>query len=122
LLSLAIVLVAGCAGKVSEPTSSSAPASAPAATSANQQSAFERDMDYVRTGQFAYVLVFSRRDGGVFGNDDIQYLKANSPPETNQWIKTDEGKRVIAGTNFEFKQEQLDALNKRFAIENLSGK
>ncbi len=120
LLSLSIVLAAGC-GKQAEPTSS-VPASTPAAKPAGQQSAFERDLDYVRTGQFTYVLVFAKSDGGVFTPDDIQFLKANSPPETNQWIRTDEGKRVIAGTNFEFKQEQMDALSKRFSIENLSGK
>jgi hypothetical protein len=121
LLLLSIALLAACGRKASEPTSST-PAASPSAKPASQQTAFERDLDYVRTGQFAYVLVFSRKDGAEFSNDDIVYLKANSPPETNQWVKTDEGKRVIAGTNFEFKQEQLDALGKRFGIENLSGK
>jgi hypothetical protein len=68
------------------------------------------------------MFVFSKKDGGVFTSDDITFLKANSPPETNQWVKTDEGRRVIAGTNFEFKQEHFDALNTRFNVEDWSGK
>lgn len=83
---------------------------------------FENDLDYVRRGQFTYVFVFSRMDGEAFTREDIEYLKANSPNETNQWVSSDEGKRVIAGTNFEFKPENLAALQKRFKIDDFSGK
>ena len=68
------------------------------------------------------LFIFSRKEGGAFTRDDIAYLKANSPAETNQWISTDEGRRVIAGTNFEFKPEHFDALKQRFNIEDYSGK
>lgn len=94
----------------------------PAASSPKQQTQLEKDLDFVRTGQFIYVFIFTRKDGGIFTSDDNTYLKANSPQETNQWIISDGGRRVIAGTNFEFKQEHFDALNKRFNIENVSGK
>ena len=107
---------AGCAKK-----SDTAPPPV-AASSPKPQTPFERDLDYVRSGQFTYVFVFSRKEGGNFSTDDITYLKANSPPETNQWVSTEGGRRVIAGTNFEFKQEHFDALNKRFNIEDFSGK
>ena len=84
---------------------------------------FEQDVQYVRDGQFTYIMVFSRKDGGVFDKDDVSYLKANSPAQTNQWVKTDEGRRVIAGTNFEFTPENLDALRQRFNVEDYgSGK
>jgi hypothetical protein len=116
VLSLTTVFLAGCR-KASDPVSQPTVASSPKA-----QTPFERDLEYVRTGQFTYMFVFSRKEGGVFTRDDIAYLKANSPQETNQWVYTDDKRRVIAGTNFEFKQEHFDALNKRFIIENLSGK
>jgi hypothetical protein len=84
---------------------------------------FEQDVQYVRDGQFTYIMVFSRKDGGVFDKDDVDYLKANSPGQTNQWVRTDDGRRVIAGTNFEFTPENLDALRKRFNVEDYgSGK
>lgn len=92
------------------------------ASSPKPQTPFERDLDYVRKGQFTYVFIFSRPDGGVFDKEDITYLKTNSPPETNQWIVTEDKRRVIAGTNFEFKPENFEALNKRFKVEDYSGK
>jgi len=83
---------------------------------------FERDLEYVRTGQFTYIYLISRADGSPLNNDDIAYLKQNAPPQTNQWVLTDEKRRVIAGTNFEFTPENLDALRKRFVVEDYSGK
>jgi hypothetical protein len=84
---------------------------------------FEQDVQYVRDGQFTYILVFSRKDGGVFDKDDVDYLTANSPSQTNQRIKSEGGRRVIVGTNFEFTPENFDALRKRFNVEDYgSGK
>jgi len=83
---------------------------------------FERDLEYVRKGQFTHIYVIARPDNGVLGKDDITYLKENTPRETNQWVSTDENRRVIAGTNFEFTPENLDALRKRFTVEYYSGK
>lgn len=104
-------------------TESTGPAPGPAARPASTPlSAFEQDLNYVRQGQFTHVYVFARRDGGVMNTEDVDYLKANSPSETNMWVRTDEGRRIIAGTNFAFKPEHFDALNKRFNIEDYSGK
>lgn len=84
--------------------------------------AFERDLEYVRTGRFKHTYVISRPDNGLIDKDDINYLKENAPKETNQWVSTDENHRVIAGTNFEFTPEHLDALRKRFVVEDYSGR
>lgn len=86
------------------------------------QSPFEKDLDYVRNGQFTHIYVFARKDGGQLQADDITYLKTNSPAQTNMWLKTDDGRRAIAGSNFDFKPEHLDALSKRFNIEDYSGR
>lgn len=83
---------------------------------------FERDLEKVRVGQYRYVYVFSRPDNAPFSSDDAAYLKANSPLEVNGWYKTDEGRRVIAGSNFTFKPEQIEALKKRFNIEDYTGR
>lgn len=83
---------------------------------------FETDLDYVRKGQFHHIYVFSRQDGGKFQPDDIAYLKANSPKQTNMWVSTDEGRRAIAGSNFDFEPAHMDALSKRFIIEDYTGK
>jgi hypothetical protein len=122
---MSLALVAGfssACGKKSDSKSQSPANTSSASTPRQPQTPFERDLDYVRKGQFAYIYVFSRKDGGAFDKDDIAYLKTNSPAETNQWVSTDEGRRVIAGTNFEFKPEHFDALKQRFNIEDYSGK
>lgn len=116
VLALTTLFWSGCS-KGSEPVSPPTVTSSPKA-----QTPFESDLDFVRTGKFTYVFVFSRKDGGVFSSQDIDHLKANSPKETNQWVFTDGRKRVIAGTNFEFKQEHFDALVERFNVEDMSGK
>jgi hypothetical protein len=83
---------------------------------------FEQKLQYVRDGQFTYMYVFSRPDNAALDKDDVVYLKENAPRETNMWVKTDDGRRVIAGTNFEFTPENLDALRKRFNVEDYSGR
>ena len=84
--------------------------------------AFERDLDYVRKGSFMRIYVIARPDGRPFDAQDTAYLKANSHPETNYWVKTDEGRRIIAGTNFNWSTENMQALSKRFTVEDYTGK
>lgn len=119
---LAAALFYGC-GRSSTQSTDETKAARPGTQKPSPKTPFEQDVQYVRDGQFTYILVFSRKDGGVFDKGDVDYLKANSPKETNQWVKTEEGHRVIAGTNFEFTTENLDALRKRFNVEDYgSGK
>ncbi|MBV9957670.1 MAG: hypothetical protein JO360_04580 [Acidobacteria bacterium] len=123
-LALVLCVASACGKRGETQTGANNQSSTPTAPAPPRQpqTPFERDMDYVRKGQFTYVLIFSRKDGGVFDKDDVAYLKANSPAETNQWISTDEGRKVIAGSNFEFKPEHLSELDKRFNIQDYSGK
>jgi hypothetical protein len=124
LLMLAALLCYGCTRKPPTPEVTGTDSAQDAATPRpSPGTPFEQDVQYVRDGQFTYILVFSRKDGGVFDKDDVDYLKANSPGQTNQWLKTDGGRHVIAGTNFEFTPENLEALRQRFNVEDYgSGK
>ncbi|HKP72494.1 MAG TPA: hypothetical protein VJT82_06120 [Pyrinomonadaceae bacterium] len=85
-------------------------------------SQFEKDLASVQRNHYAQTYVISRPDGGQLNADDIAYLKANMPIETTMRILTDEDRRVIIGTNFEFKPEHFDALNRRFKLEDYTGK
>jgi hypothetical protein len=84
----------------------------------------EQKLQYVRDGQFHHIYVFTRKDGRAFDKEDVEYLTANSPvgEKTNMRVKTEDGQRVVIGTNFEYTQEQFDALGKRFNIEDYTGK
>ena len=87
---------------------------------ASPKSGFEADLDYVRKGQYTYVWVFSRKDGKPLDKDDGAFLRTNAP-QVVDWVTSDEGKKVIAGTNFDLAKGNLDLLKKRFNAENYSG-
>ena len=96
------------------PTAQSSPAPSP-------KTGFEADLDYVRKGQYTYVWVFSRKDGKPLDKDDAAFLRKNAP-QVVDWVTTDEGKKVIAGTNFDLALGNLEPLKKRFLAEDYTGK
>ncbi len=82
---------------------------------------FEADLEYVRKGQYTYVWVFSRKDGKPLDKEDGAYLRTNAP-QVVDWVTTDQGKKVIAGTNFDLALGNLDLLKKRFVVEDYTAK
>jgi hypothetical protein len=96
-------------------------AASPSKPEPTPATAFERDMQYVRNSQFGHVWVFARKDGKPIDKDDAAYLRTNAP-QVIDWVTTDEGKRVIAGTNFDLELGGLSLLKKRFVVEDWTGK
>lgn len=88
---------------------------------ASPKSDFERALQFIRNGNFTYVWVFSRADGKPIDVDDANFLRQTAP-QVVDWVKTDDGKRVIGGTNFDLEQGGMPALRKRFVVEDFSGK
>jgi hypothetical protein len=107
------------------PKNSSTPTPEATSTSPVPQSSpltgFAKDLAYVRNGGYSYVFIFSRKDKKPLDKDDGTYLRANAP-QVVDWVMTDEGKRVIAGTNFNLEEGNMDALKKRFVVEDYSNK
>jgi hypothetical protein len=124
ILTLAIIAVAlaGCS-RNSNITPAPSTESSPSQTKSEPtpRSAFERDLQYVRNSQFTYVWVFSRKDGRPLDKEDAAYLRTNAP-QVVDWVTTDEGKKVIGGTNFDLEQGNLKLLKKRFVVEDYSHK
>lgn len=89
----------------------------PESTPATQ---FERDLKYIRDAHFTYVWIFSRKDGKELTSEDSGVLHTNAPKVVD-WVKTDQN-RVIAGSNFPIEPAQMANLQKRFKIEDYSGK
>jgi hypothetical protein len=121
-LLIVVSLFAGCMKNTSESTAPQAngtPAHASPQTS--PLTGFEKDLQYIRNGQYTYVWVFSRKDGKPLDKDDARYLRTNAP-QVVDWVTTDEGKKVIGGTNFNLEEGNLDLLKKRFIAEDYSGK
>lgn len=95
------------------PTAASSP---PAA-----KTGFEADLDYIRKGGYTYIWVFSRPDGKPIDKADAAFLRTNAP-QVVDWVTTDEGRKVIAGTNFDLAQGNLGLIKKRFVAEDYTGR
>ena len=123
-LLLVVVLFFGACGNGSAPTgtanSSATPAASPTPTP-SPLTGFEKDLQYIRNGGFTYIWLFSRKDGKPLDKADSAYLRTNAP-QVVDWVTTDEGRKVIAGTNFNLEEGNLEALKKRFVTENYTGK
>lgn len=119
LILMILLLTAACSSPgTGQPGESAAGQPFP---SPSPKSAFERDLQFIRNGQFAYVWVFSRPDGKPLDKDDGNFLRQTAP-QVVDWVTTDEGKRVIGGTNFDLEQGGMPALRKRFVVEDYTGK
>ena len=119
---VALSWLCGC-GK-SEPGSNTPSATASPAASTVQPSpltGFARDLQYIKNGQYSYIWVFSRKDGKPLDKDDSAFLRTNAP-QVVDWVITDDGKRVIAGTNFNLEEGNLETLKKRFNAEDYTGR
>jgi hypothetical protein len=117
---LAVLLIfslAGCKRTATDETPDTS-TYRPEATPATQ---FERDLKFIRGGHFTHVWVFSRKDGKPLAKEDSDALRTNAPKVVD-WVTTDENKKVIGGSNFDIDPPQLAALQKRFNVEDYSGK
>jgi|SRR5436190_7368026 len=90
----------------------------PLATPATE---FEQRLKEVRDGHFQHVWVFTRLDGKEFTADDSSVLHTNAPKVVD-WLGTNDKKTYIAGSNFPIEPQQLATLQKRYKIEDYTGK
>jgi len=119
-LSAGITLIS-CGGSNTNTVPSNGSVAVPSSPVPSPKTGFEADLDYVRKGQYTYVWVFSRKDGKPLDKNDAAYLRTNAP-QVVDWVTTEEGKRVIAGTNFDLAKGNLGLLKKRFNVEDYTGK
>ena len=122
-LLLIVLLLSACGGSTPS-TSTTSTTPQPAATAApapSPQTQFEKDLQYIRNGQYTYIWVFSRKDGKPLDSTDSAFLRTNAP-QVVDWVTTEGGKKVIAGTNFDLEEGNLESLKKRYVAEDYSGK
>ncbi|MGI8495858.1 MAG: hypothetical protein ACR2L1_11190 [Pyrinomonadaceae bacterium] len=118
-LFVALVLSAsGLACQSSENAADSKNAASP--TPEKKKDEFQDSFNSVQVAGFDFIFIFRRPDGEMMTKEDKIYLKENSSPFTNRWNLTDEGKTVIAGSNYKFTPENMEALKRRFSVEDRS--
>jgi len=121
LLVVAGVLLSSCSRSNTESSSASSTPASQAGSVPTPKTGFEADLDYVRKGQYTYIWVFARKDNKPLDKNDAAYLRTNAP-QVVDWVTSDEGRKVIAGTNFDLAKGNLELLKKRFNVEDYSGK
>jgi len=128
LVLILALAVAGCgngissgAGGLPGNTSNSNSTAAAAPSAAPSLEGFEKDLQYIRNGQYTYIWVFSRKDGKPLEPTDSIFLRTNAP-QVVDWVTTDGGKKVIAGTNFNLEEGNLEVLKKRYNAEDYSNR
>jgi len=83
---------------------------------------FAKDLQFIKNGQYTYIFVLTRKDGKKLDSEDKEYLRKNVP-QIVDLVTTDEGKKAIIGTNFNLEEgPMMEALKKRYAVEDYSGK
>jgi ABC-type Fe3+-hydroxamate transport system substrate-binding protein len=120
-LGLVLLLTACSSSAPSNVNTSSAPPPTPAGPAPSPLEGFEKDLQYIRNGQYTYVWVFSRKDGKPLEPTDSIFLRTNAP-QVVDWVTTDGGKKVIAGTNFNLEEGNLEVLKKRYNAEDYSNR
>jgi hypothetical protein len=124
LLILFVLFLTGCSGSTNQ-TANQPEASASSSPQSSAQSSpvseFEKDLQFIRNGGFTYVWLISRKDGKPLEPGDTIFLKANAP-QVVDWVRTDDGKKVFAGTNFNLEEGNLEVLKRRYNMEDYSGK
>ena len=119
ILAAGLLVSVGCRHKTASDddtldTSTYRPESTPATE-------FEQKLKVVRDGHFQRIWVFSKLDGQAFTPGDSQVLHTNAPKVVD-WVGMDDKKKFIAGSNFDLDPPQRALLQKRYKIEDYSGK
>ncbi len=120
VLLLLIPIFEGCR-ETETPTENVSESATPAKPAGSPLTGFAKDLQYVKNGGYTYIWVFSRKDGKPLDKDDGAFLRTNAP-QVVDWVTSDDGKKVIAGTNFNLEEGNLNLLKKRFVTEDYSGK
>ena len=118
---VAAVSLTSCGGGSSNSASTSGPTDVQQSPAPSPKTGFEADLDFVRKGQYTYVWVISRKDNKPIDSNDSAYLRTNAP-QVVDWVATEKGTKVIAGTNFDLAKGNLNLLKKRFIVEDYTGK
>ena len=103
-----VLLITACSSNTSTQSTTNEPV-VTASSPTPAKTGFEADLDYIRKGQYTYIWVFSRKDGKPLDKEDGDFLRKNAP-QVVDWVTTDEGRKVIAGTNFDLAEGNLGLL------------
>ena len=86
-----------------------------------QPQGFEVDLKSIKNGHYAFVYVFSRKDGEALSADDSGFLRANAA-QIHDWVNSGNNHKIIGGTNVELTGPKLELLRSRFQVEDYTSR
>ena len=116
----ALLTFTGC-NQASQTNAPAGTSSTPVTPAASPLTGFARDLQFVRSGRYTYIFVFARKDGKPIDREDSAFLRTNAP-QVVDWVATEEGKKVIGGTNFNLEEGNMAQLKRRFVVDDYSAK
>jgi len=116
-----VVLLGACGGGAPATSNATTATATPAGPSPSPLTDFEEALRFVRNGQYTYVYVFSRKDGKALESADNDFLKTNAPQLVDK-AATKDRMKLVAGTNFNLEEGNMEALKKRFVVEDYSAR
>lgn len=118
---IVLLLFGACGGSAPNTSNINTNTATPAGPSPSPLTDFEEALRFVRNGQYTYIYVISRKDGKPFTPEDSDFLKTNAPQFVDKAATKDKTK-VVAGTNFNLEEGNMELLKKRFVVEDYSAK
>ena len=109
----------GCRTSTDDTTASNS--STPAKPAASPLTGFAKDLQFIKDGGYTYIWVLTRKDAKPFSSEDKDFLHKNAPQVVDTAV-TDDRMKAIIGTNFNLEEGNMEALKKRYVMEDYSGK
>jgi len=79
----------------------------------------EKEIEAMKTADFNFIYVLSRRDGAIFTSDDKAFIRKTTQ-NVNRRTLSDDEKAVIIGSNTKMPSELLDAIRGRLELKDYS--
>jgi hypothetical protein len=117
VIGFALFAAAGCGPN--ESVLKSGKEMSPQTNAAPRQQTFAQELEDVRTGDFRYIFVLRRKDGGEIDAKDRSVIKLNTT-DAKRRVSADNGRAFIIGTDAPIPPKNIAAIYAHFAVEDYS--
>ncbi len=89
-------------------------------TQGKEQTKFEKELISMRMADFDYIFTLKRKDGKAFTSEDKAFVRENKHYAANRFSFIEDDKILFVGSNYEFSEENLKALQEYFEFKDFS--
>jgi hypothetical protein len=82
--------------------------------------AYEQELKSMQVAGFDYIFVLKRKDGTAFTSEDKGFVREKKHYAANRFSFIEDERTLFIGSNYEFSEENLNALKERFEFKDYS--